>query len=333
MRIVHLDTGFDPGHSAVPPNLRKDLQHNFIDDQSSNDAHDPGKRGLMKNPGHGTGTLSILAGGRFRFHASGYPTEFNDFIGGAPTAEIIPVRVGKSVVQLYTSSIAAGINYAADLCKSESFRVHVMSMSMGGVASQWADAVNKAYEAGIVYVCAAGNNFSAGLLAPPRTPSFIRTFPPRDRGGRRDGRREALLRMSFGKMQGNWGPASKMATALSAFTPNIPWAELGCAGIVDMDGQGTSAATPQVAAAAALYLQRHGRDIFDTAKYPAPWMRVESVRHALFSSANRSADGGSAEKLGNGILQRRAPWLLRQQLLDCYRKRPKTARPSLSFVL
>ena len=55
-----------------------------------------------------------------------------------------------------------------------------------------------------------------------------------------------------GKMQGNWGPESKMATALSAFTPNIPWAELGCKEIVDMDGQGTSAATPQVAASAAL---------------------------------------------------------------------------------
>ena len=100
VRIVHLDTGFDPEHSVVPQNLRKDLQHNFIDDQSSNDARDPGKRGLMKNPGHGTGTLSILAGGRFRFHGSGYPPEFNDFVGGAPNAEIIPVRVGKSVVQL-----------------------------------------------------------------------------------------------------------------------------------------------------------------------------------------------------------------------------------------
>ena len=183
--------------------------------------------------------------------------------------------------------------------------MHVMSMSMGGVASQaWADAVNKAYEAGIVYVCAAGNNFSAGLFG---VPTHFIVYPARFRrviaacGVMADAK--PYYGLSFGKMQGNWGPASKMATALSAFTPNIPWAELGCAGIVDMDGQGTSAATPQVAAAAALYLQRHGRDIFDTAKYPAPWMRVEAVRHALFSSANRTADGGSAEKLGNGILQ------------------------------
>jgi hypothetical protein len=104
-------------------------------------------------------------------------------------------------------------------------------------------------------------------------------------------------------MQGNWGPDSKMATAVSAFTPNLPWAELGCAGIVDMDGQGTSAATPQVAAAAALYLQKHSETLFDPNRYPQAWMRVEAVRHALFSSADKSADGGRPEKLGNGILQ------------------------------
>jgi hypothetical protein len=31
--------------------------------------------------------------------------------------------------------------------------------------------------------------------------------------------------------------------------------------------------------------------------------RVEAVRHALFVSANKLADGGSTKKLGNGVLQ------------------------------
>lgn len=305
VRIAHLDTGFDPNHKVVPPKLRADLQRNFMDDQGENDAHDPGKTGFLKNPGHGTGTLSILAGGKFQFQDPRYPKGFNDFIGGAPDAEIIPVRVGKSVVQLFTSNIASGINYAAELCGKESTRIHVMSMSMGGVASQaWADAVNKAYEAGIIYVCAAGNNFSAGLFGVPTR--FI-VYPARFRrviaacGVMANA--TPYYGLPFGTMQGNWGPASKMATALSAYSPNIPWAELGCGNIVDMDGQGTSAATPQVAAAAALYLQKHGSEIFDPAKYPEPWMRVEAVRHALFSSASKSADGGSSEKLGNGVLQ------------------------------
>ncbi len=58
-----------------------------------------------------------------------------------------------------------------------------------------------------------------------------------------------------------------------------------------------------MAAAAALYFHRHGTALLNPALYPAAWMRVEAVRHALFSSANTSADGGSADRLGNGILQ------------------------------
>ena len=34
-------------------------------------------------------------------------------------------------------------------------------------------------------------------------------------------------------------------------------------------------------------------------------MRVEAVRHALFTSADKSADGGSSQKLGNGVLRAR----------------------------
>ena len=90
---------------------------------------------------------------------------------------------------------------------------------------------------------------------------------------------------------------------MSAFTPNICWAELGCAGIVDMEGAGTSSATPQIASAVALYLQKHGPVLFDRSRYPETWMRVEAVRHALFTAADKNADGGSSEKLGNGILQ------------------------------
>jgi len=45
---------------------------------------------------------------------------------------------------------------------------------------------------------------------------------------------------------------------MAAFTPNTAWARYGAANIVDFDGNGTSAATPQIAAAAALWIQRIG---------------------------------------------------------------------------
>jgi len=300
VRIVHLDTGYDPQHATFPGHVSLQLQRNFVEGENANDARDPGDRGLLKNPGHGTGTLSILAGNVFAFAGQGY--NFNEALGGAPEAEIVPVRVGNSVVQLATSSVARGIEYAAALCANAQTRVHVISMSMGGVASAaWADAVNRAYDAGIVFVAAAGNNFSAGFFGFPTR--FI-VYPARFHRviaacGVMANQRP-YFGLAPGTMQGNFGPGSKMATAMSAYTPNISWAELQCANIVDMEGQGTSSATPQVAAAAALYMHRHADAL---AQYPEAWMRVEAVRHALFTSADKSADGGSPERLGHGILQ------------------------------
>lgn len=304
VRIVHLDTGYDPDHVTYQKDFVDGrLQRNFIDRELLRDARDPGNTGVLRNPGHGTATLALLAGGSFQFHGSGYV--FDGQLGGAPQTRIVPVRIGNSVVQLTTSSVARGIQYATDLCRREQTRVHVISMSMGGVASQaWADAVNAAYEAGIVYVAAAGNNFSAGFFG---VPTHQIVYPARFRrviaacGVMAD--RKPYYNLKLGTMQGNWGPQSSMATAMSAFTPNVPWARIGCENLVNMDGAGTSSATPQIAATAALYLQRYAGELFDRQRYPEPWMRVEAVRRALFLSADKSADGGSNEKLGNGILR------------------------------
>ena len=80
---------------------------------------------------------------------------------------IVPVRIANSVVHFGTGAVAQGIDYAV------SIGADVVSMSMGGLPSQaWADAVNKAYEAGVVVVCAAGNNFG-GL------PTSLVVYPAR----------------------------------------------------------------------------------------------------------------------------------------------------------
>ncbi|WP_269529122.1 S8 family serine peptidase [Anaeromyxobacter dehalogenans] len=260
----------------------------------------------MRQPGHGTGTISILAGRRI-------PQLANDWLGGAPAAEVIPVRIANSVVLFRTSALARALDYALRPYTGDDAAhpgtvhrpVDVVTLSMGGVASRaWAEAVNAAYEAGVCIVAAAGNNFALGPFGVPTR--FI-VHPARF------GRVIAAcgimanwrpyFGLPTGKMQGCWGPPGKMATALAAFTPNMPWAEMGAPQVVDMNGAGTSSATPQIAAAAALWIAAHRPALQALAE---PWRRVEAVRHALFTSAERPSDPEVAEKVGRGVLQARA---------------------------
>ncbi|RRI03901.1 peptidase S8 [Mesorhizobium tamadayense] len=294
--IAHLDTGFDPGHRTLPAGLLTAKQRNFVDDGTGpNNATDHAPAGtLTSNRGHGTGTLSLLAGNKLDGTSPHWPG-FTDFVGGAPQTKILPVRIADWVVRLTTGTMVQGIDYARQK------GAQVLSMSMGGLASQaLVDAVNLAYDHGLVMVTAAGNNFTItprSIVYPARYNRVLAAC-----GVMGDGR--AYAGLDFGTMQGNYGPASKMKTALGAYTPNVPWAEIDCAKIVDMDGSGTSAATPQVAAAAALWLAEH----WDVVKaYSQPWMRIEAVRFAMFKAAKKSTPKMNAaetlEKIGQGVVR------------------------------
>jgi hypothetical protein len=293
-RIAHLDTGYDPDHLARPRHLDLRAQRNFTG-EGPDDAIDRTPFSPFTNRGHGPATLALLAGGATDAARAADPPDGAD-IGGAPDAAVIPVRVADAVAHFWTSAIAQGIAYAADQ------KVDVLSLSMGGVASfVWADAVNKAYEAGVTLVAAAGNNYAQlptrHIVYPARFGRVIAAC-----GIMADHR--AYQNQPATIMQGNFGPASKMRTALSAFSPNVPWARLGCGDVFAMNGSGTSSATPQIAAAAALWIDHHRAALN---AYPERWMRVEAVRHALFSSAEQPLNSMSPEEisqmLGAGVLQ------------------------------
>src|SRR5918994_133754 len=266
VRVGILDTGFDPAHSTLPLQLLLELQRDFFDDDL--DATDPGVTGLGNNPGHGTATLALLAGQRIR--PQGVPT-FDDSLGGAPHAEVVPIRIADSVVHFFSSSMAEGIEYAV------ASGVRVISISMGGAPThRWAHAVNAAYEAGVAIFAAAGNNIRDGL------PTREIVWPARfDRvtavcGVTAD--KSPYFKSGLEAMQGNFGPAEKMHTAIAAYTPNVPWAEMGCSEVVSPRGAGTSSATPQTAAAAALWLQ-HPHSPTNTEH----WQGVEAVRNRRFT--------------------------------------------------
>jgi subtilisin family serine protease len=150
--------------------------------------------------------------------------------------------------------------------------VHVVIMSMGGLPSQaWADAINALYEAGVVVVTAAGNNYD-------NLPTRFVVYPARF------GRVLAACGvMANGSPYENL-PTKRMAATMvrtarcgrrSRPTPNAPWARFG-EPIVDFDGNGTSAATVSLPP---LRSDRKASRAFDA--YAEGWKRVEAVRKAL----------------------------------------------------
>lgn len=281
-RIAHLDTGYSSRHVTTPRFIVATLQRNFVDsDELPGSAEDPDNRSrIPDNSGHGTGTIGILAGA--------VPNGYSDEpLGGAPDAEVVPLRVADRVVLLRTSAFARALRHAHDV------GCDVVTMSMGGLPMRsWREEVDRAYLAGVCIVAAAGNNFAKlptrHLVYPARYGRVIAAC-----GVMADGR--PYYDLKGREMQGNFGPRSVMGSAIAAYTPNVPWPVFGCDTMVRLNGAGTSSATPQVAAAAALWLEKYKSEL------PRDWRRVEAVRYALFSTARKNRK--LQEKLGNGILR------------------------------
>lgn len=305
VRIAHLDTGYIAGHPALPQHLDYSRQRSFVKKEDPALAIDKPESG---QDGHGLGTMVLLAGGEVSM--SDTFGEYEGPIGGAPLAEVVPMRISESVVIMNDKTFSEALDYAIETgCE-------VVTMSMAGKPSnRMAKAVNKAYEAGIVIVSAASNCWYKGtgnLL--PKCVMYPAAFErviaatgamfnhkPYDVDFLQPGSERAI---STQYMQGSWGPASRMTRALAAYTPNTPWASTRHTFL--RSGGGTSSATPQVAAAAALYIAFH-RDEMEQKGYYGEgrkWLKVEAVRHALYTAAAKEQLFPDWQKYyGNGILK------------------------------
>jgi hypothetical protein len=219
------------------------------------------------------------------------------------------MRIAESVVIFNSENFCDALDYAIETgCE-------VISMSMAGKPSRrMAKAVNKAYEAGIVLVTAASNCWYKGpgallpkcVLFPAAFERVIAATGAMYNHQPYDVKFLQAARFNIGTkyMQGSWGPASRMKKALAAYTPNTPWASAAIPFL--RSGGGTSSATPQVAAAAALYIAYHREALEQKGYYKEGnrWKKVEAVRHALFSSAAKNEAFPEWQKYyGNGILR------------------------------
>lgn len=332
IKIAHFDTGYDSSHKTFPAqNMDLDNEYNFVENIKS--AEDTGSEGWLKNPGHGTGTLSILAGNMMKIPQY---NGFNDFLGIHHHIKIVPFRVSRSVILWKNKAFVDAMEAVIAAYDDVKTRIHIVTMSMGGLPSKaWADVVNRAYEKGIFIVTAAGNNINrmspSSLVYPSRFQRVTAAC-----GVTYDG--SPYYKM-FGignltTMEGNFGPRKVMGKAIAAYTPNVSWAVYHKQDIVSLNGAGTSSATPQIAAAAALYYQKYFSEL-EAMEFG--WQRVETIRQAMYDSALKKIKIGYQNDVelyfGNGALQANEMLKIKPSAVNIQMQEPDVVRwPFLKLI-
>jgi len=353
--VGHLDNGLDGRHSAAPMNLsRGDWRANavglleYAQKKSKGENTNPPLSPELTGGTHGMGTAGILAGSWVAIDEKKVPggriKGYYGWLGGAPFAKVVPVRVAPWVFSFSTGELAYAIDYASRVKGCD-----VITMSHGGAPTQaWVDAINAAYERGTAMFAAESDFFS--IMPEPLRPKgiFLPASPVYPAGFRRvvgvtgvtadnhsyarntlarlvsapkdfllwafrgsygaDGTSTVLLRPNQKPDPSQtWRQGELRAHPIAAYSPNIPWLSIrkengtAIADGVDLDGAGTSASTPQVAAAAALWLQKH-RNEFSTKEW-CEWEKPEAVYYALLKTADRRRRAGADPYFGAGLLR------------------------------
>jgi serine protease AprX len=250
---------------------------------------------MVDNNGHGTHLAGIIAGRETSADPATAAEHPEWFLGVAPDAGIVSVKVGNRDGGVIPGAIAAGIDWAVD--NAEALDIRVINLSVGSDATAvmpyrvdpLAAAVQRAWDAGIVVVTAAGNRGAEtpGLMTPADNPYVITV------GGVRvnDDGIEAAEWTSAGDGVRNPDLAAPGAHIQSLRAPGSDADVNHQEGFIDSEtfqGSGSSQSAAMVSGAAALLLS--GR----------PELTNDQVKALLTSAAAPMAE--AAELVGAGFL-------------------------------
>lgn len=279
LALVQLDTGYST-HSKVANGFNLENDIDFVDDDPT--ARDEEVKGVMKHPYHGTRTASIIIGGKLKLNYKECDGNAGLLSGeGKPFLQVTPYRIANSVVLLGRIKVLVEAAKRAITTGSD-----VMFMCMGVYPRPMIDYVARmAYEYGVIWVCAAGNEVEA-IVAPASYPGTIAVAAtnPNDKPWRGS---------SYGAQIDIAAPGEKVY---------VPFLDKDKNEIM-VYGDGTSYATPHIATAAMLWKAKH-LQVLET-KYAKPWQRVEAFRYCLRKSARKPKEWNAA-KYGAGILDMQA---------------------------
>jgi hypothetical protein len=221
------------------------------------------------NPGHGTGTASLVIS-----------REAERIIGAAPAATLVPIRCTTDVKIFDGTPVARAIAHATQV------GCDVITMSLGGVPSLAVEAAVEAAVAKGVIVLAAAGNCVRTVVYPARYESVIAV---------------AGINIAEKPWRGSCRGGSVDVSAPAELVwraerqrPQDPTNGIG-------GGQGTSFAVALTAGVAALWLSHHGRDAVRAEAQRRSVPVQVLFRNALQSTARRPS-GWDADDFGTGIV-------------------------------
>ncbi|MGD9527055.1 MAG: S8 family serine peptidase, partial [Pseudonocardia sp.] len=229
------------------------------------------------NPGHGTGTASVMTSG-----PSGH------IRGPAPAATLVPIRCIESVILAFDAgAVAKAVEHA------RLRGCHVVTMSLGGTPSRaLKKAIQQAIQSDMIVLAAAGN--CVGVVVYP---------------ARYD---EVIAVAGSNVDDGTWrGSCRGGAVDITAPAEKVWKAIAGPGGTDRGGGQGTSFAVAITAGVAALWLSHHGRQkVMEAATQRQ--MSVQALFREVLTESARVPARWRTGDFGAGILDAEA--LLRRTL-------------------
>jgi serine protease AprX len=258
--VALIDSGVTPVPGLDAPAKLVNGPDLSFDSQSPDDRY-------LDRFGHGTHLAGIIAGHDAGVTAAGGTSDTNAFLGVAPDARIVNVKVADGRGVSDVSQVIAGIDWVVQHAHTDGLNIRVLNLSFATDSTQdyrldpLAYAAEVAWRHGITVVTAAGNRgVTDGRLADPAMDPFVLAVGASDGLGtitrhddivaafssRGDGVRDPDLVAPGAHVQSLRVPGSAIDTA---------YGSTGLVGGRYFRGSGTSQSTAVVAGAAALLTQ------------------------------------------------------------------------------
>ncbi len=284
MVIAVLDTGVDDQHES--------LNGKFVAGVDvSNQGFD-----VNGNPddgnGHGTHCAGIAMGngGNTDDNGDGEP----DYMGTAPDAQLVDVKIGTDVGGNVGGSIVRGIEWCVE--NMDQYNIKVLSISFGSTSNSDGQdassrAANDGVDAGLVIVCAAGNdgpnNNGFGSPAAADKAITVGAITDQDTISRADDEIDSYSNRGPRADDGDEDEIDELKPEVCAPGTTImstQFSSIGQAGVGYTEKTGTSMSCPHVAGIAALMLEAN------------PQLTPDEVKHLLKQSSEQRGEPFDTEK-------------------------------------